>query len=183
MPSAAAADAVLETRRQSHLASPLEIQMNDRVARFLLTAVALEAAHQVGDHWLQTCGQACHKGDPGSAGARACAGHVASYTAAGVLTVTGAAHWLGIPLATRWLTVGLAANAATHYLADRRVPLRRIAGWLGRRGYIEHVTVVRTPRGKADETGPGTGLFHLDQSWHHAWIFVAALLAAGPRAR
>lgn len=41
----------------------------------------LLVAHTVADHWVQTDAQARNKGLPGWPGRRACAAHVASYTA------------------------------------------------------------------------------------------------------
>lgn len=155
--------------------------MNVRLARFLVTSVALNAAHQVADHWIQTSHQACHKGAQGWRGRRACASHVASYTAVQAVAMVGAAKWLGVPLTGRWAVAGLATSAATHYFADRRTPLVRLGRLVGRGPYLDHAVVVRKPGAEPATTGPGTGSFHLDQAWHYGWIFVAALLAAGGR--
>jgi len=153
--------------------------MNAALSRFLLVSAALTAMHEVGDHWVQTDRQACTKGAPGWPGRLACAAHVATYTATGALAVTAASRRLRVPMSGGWLAAGLALNAASHYVADRRTPLRQLARLTGRAGYLQHATVVRRPDGAAQDTGPGTGLFHLDQSWHYGWIFVSALLAAG----
>jgi hypothetical protein len=142
-------------------------------------SAALLAAHEVADHWIQTDHQACTKGAPGWPGRRACAGHVAAYTATGALAVYAASRRLNVPLRPAELAAGLALNAASHYLADRREPLRRMARLVRREGYVTAVTVLRHPGAQPQETGPGTGLFHLDQSWHYGWIFVSALVAAG----
>ena len=59
---------------------------------FAVVLPVLLVAHTVADHWVQTDGQAQGKGAPGWAGRRACAAHVASYTA---LTATAVAvAWL-----------------------------------------------------------------------------------------
>jgi len=137
--------------------------MNAALSRFLLVATALGAAHEVADHWVQTHDQASTKGAPGAAGRRACAAHVATYTATGAAAVLLASRRLGLRLAPASLAAGLALNAVTHYAADRRAPLHRLAVALGKAGYLEQ------------PTGP----FHLDQSWHYGWIFLSALLAAG----
>jgi hypothetical protein len=152
--------------------------MDVRLSRFLVTSAALLAAHAVGDHWIQTGQQACTKGEKGWAGRRACAAHVATYTATGVLATTAAAKWLSVPLSGRATALSFAVSAVTHYVADRREPLRRLAEITGSGGYVSHCTV-RRGSGDIEDTGPGTGLFHLDQSWHLGWIFAAALVAAG----
>jgi hypothetical protein len=131
--------------------------MNPALSRFLLTSAALLAAHEVADHWIQTDHQACTKGAPGWPGRRACAGHVAAYTATGALAVYAASRRLNVPLR----------------------PAELAAGLVRREGYVTAVTVLRHPGAQPQETGPGTGLFHLDQSWHYGWIFVSALVAAG----
>jgi hypothetical protein len=124
---------------------------------------ALYAAHQVADHWVQTQHQADHKGDPGWRGRLACVAHVATYTVTQCLTlaavgaVTGAA---GHPVTA---TLGIAVSAVTHYIADRRTPLRRMADALRKSpAWLER----------------GGGLYALDQAWHVGWLFVAALLIA-----
>lgn len=153
--------------------------MNDALSRFLLISAALTAGHEVGDQWIQTHHQACTKGNAGWRGWVVCAAHVASYTATGALATLVAARRLNVPLRPAQLAAGLALNAASHYFADRRDPLRQIARLLRRTEYISEVTVVRQKGEQAQDTGPGTALFHLDQSWHYGWIFVSALVAAG----
>jgi hypothetical protein len=159
--------------------------MNGALSRFLLVSTALSAAHQLGDQWLQTSHQACNKGGQGWPARRAAAAHVASYTVAGAVAVTIAAHQLRVPLSPGRLALALATNAASHYIADRREPLRRMARLVGRGEYLQACRVVRQAQSNSgekiqpDETGPGTALFELDQAWHYACIFVSALIAAG----
>ncbi|WP_420124367.1 transcriptional regulator [Nakamurella sp.] len=132
-------------------------------ADFAAAFAALYAAHQVADHWVQTQRQADRKGLPGWAGRIACAAHVASYTltAAVALTLVAAATgWRPNLLA---VAAGLAVSAVSHYVADRRTPLRRLADLLGKDpAWLER----------------GGGLYALDQSWHVGWLFVAALIVA-----
>lgn len=130
---------------------------------FAASFIAFYVAHQVADHWLQSQHQADHKGLPGWPGRRACLTHVVVYTTAqaaavaAVLTTTG----YGVPLGR--VGVALLLSAATHYLVDRRTPLRRMADALGKSpAWLEH----------------GGGMYALDQSWHIGWIGVAALLLA-----
>jgi hypothetical protein len=143
--------------------------MDARLARFLVASAALTAAHQVADHWVQTDHQAMAKGAPGRAGRLACARHVASYTAVQAVALVGAARWLNVPLTGRWTAAALATSAVSHYVADRREPLRRMAEATG------HAPFYRL------NTGGLNGAYLMDQSWHYGWIFVAALVAAGNR--
>lgn len=114
------------------------------VATAAVTAVAfaaLYAGHMVGDHPIQSCDQAAKKGAPDSAalaagghpwrGWSACAGHVATYTVTALVAVLAVAWRAGIDLSPAALLAGLAVSAVTHYVADRRTPLRRIADRVG----------------------------------------------------
>lgn len=143
---------------------------------FAATFIALYAAHMVGDHWVQTAHQAAHKGDPGWEGRLACYTHVLTYSMTAVVfvltmnAVTHTAH------PTDQFIAGLVVSGVTHYIADRRTPLKRMAGWLsgiGKDGFYQ----LGAPRpGKDDNPSLGTGAYALDQSWHIAWLFVAALI-------
>jgi len=124
---------------------------------------ALIAAHQVADHWVQTQRQADRKGLPGWPGRIACAAHVATYTltaVAALALVAAVTGWRPDPGA---VAVGLAVSAVSHYIADRRAPLRWLADRLGKSpAWLER----------------GGGMYALDQSWHVGWLFVAALICA-----
>ena len=94
--------------------------MTDSMSVFAASAVALYAAHHVGDYWVQTDHQARHKGDAGIAGAVQCAWHVVTYVSTQfaflvlLFLVTGFA-------APAWqVHVALVVSGVTHYLADRR---------------------------------------------------------------
>lgn len=143
---------------------------------FAAVFVTLFAAHQVGDHWLQTDDQAGCKGMPGRIGAGYCVRHVVSLTAAKVLAlvvlmaVTGT---VGHPVA---LVAGLVMDAVSHYWIDRRFTLAALVarcGWLS--GFIR---LGRPRPGRDDNPSLGTGAYALDQSWHIGWLFVAALIIA-----
>lgn len=125
------------------------------------------AGHQIADYWVQTSAQAMRKGLPGWAGRRACASHVATYTLTLAVFLAVAAWRLSLPVSPGWAAAGLAVSAATHYFADRRKPLARLAGLVG--------------NGEFWRSGEGlaAGAAHLDQSWHWLWLFVAALVTAG----
>ncbi|HWS32249.1 MAG TPA: transcriptional regulator [Actinoplanes sp.] len=159
---------------------------DDDLVRAVIAAVAfgvMLAGHYIGDHWVQTSEQAYGKGldsencVPRSA-FRHCATHVASWTLTTTLFLLAAGWWLRLPFEPGWLIAGLTLNAVTHFIADLRTPLIRLGRLLGRGGYLDHVGVVR-PNGPT-ASGPGTGLFELDQAWHIGWLAVSALVIAGP---
>jgi hypothetical protein len=136
--------------------------MTDQLAAFAGVFAALFVAHQVADHWVQTQHQCDRKGLPGRVGRWNCAKHVATYS------LTGALALVALAAATDWrpqvgpLLAGLLVSAVTHYWADRRAPLKRLAYAIGKdRGWVD-----------------GGGLYPLDQSFHYAWLFVAALIIA-----
>jgi len=149
--------------------------MDSATATFAAAFIALYAAHQVADHWVQTEHQACTKGNPGWAGRLACAGHVATYTITAGVFLSIAAAVLDVPLHPARTITALAVSAATHYLADRRTPLRQLAGLARHAGFFQ----LGAPRpGHDDNPTLGTGAYAMDQSWHIAWLFVAALIIA-----
>jgi hypothetical protein len=128
--------------------------------------VALFAAHQVADHWVQTQKQADTKALPGWPGRRACAAHVATHTLTTVVALAAVAARTGMHLHPAALAAGLAINVVTHYIADRRTPLKRIAERIGSGPFYRLA-------------GHGmNGAYLLDQSWHVGWLFIAALVIA-----
>ncbi|MEU0155603.1 transcriptional regulator [Micromonospora fulviviridis] len=137
---------------------------------------ALFAGHQVADHWIQTQHQADTKGLPGWPGRLACAAHVVTYGAAQLVALGLLAVAAGVTVSPGRLAAGMAVNLLTHYLADRRAPLR----WLADRTGSGRFWRLGTPRaGRDDNPSIGTGAYALDQSWHHGWLFVAALMIGG----
>jgi hypothetical protein len=144
-----------------------------RAARFSAVYAVLTASHEVGDHWSQIDAQATAKGEPGRAGAKACASHVASYTATQALALLAADRFLGLGVGWRRAAAALAVSAVTHYAADRQAGhwrdenprgVARLAAVTGHAGWLER--------------DPGSP-YLLDQSWHKGWIAVAAAVAAG----
>lgn len=125
------------------------------------------AGHQVGDYWVQTGRQALGKGQPGWAGRRACAAHVITYTLTLAAFLALGAWWLALPVSPVRVATGLTVSAVTHYFADRRKPLAKLADLLG--------------NGEFWRFGEGlaSGAAHLDQSWHWLWLFAAALITTG----
>lgn len=131
-------------------------------ARFAALFTALYAAHMIGDYWVQTDWQARMKAQPGMIGRAVCALHVATYTMTLAAVVALVAYRLDVDLSAGRVAVGLGVSAITHYFADRRTPLRRLAV-LCRHG------------------GPwleGGGLAYLDQAWHIGWLLAVALIIA-----
>ncbi|MFF2074624.1 transcriptional regulator [Kitasatospora sp. NPDC058162] len=160
-----------------------------RAARFAASYALLRAAGDVADHFVQTCHQAATKGhhdhNPGqssAAGRRACAAHVATYTATQAAVLLAGTRLLGVRLRPAPVTAALALSAVTHYVADRREPLRRLADAVGigdfyALGTPGHPAYPTTRNGKYAPT-LGTGAYALDQAWHHAFETIAALIAS-----
>jgi hypothetical protein len=143
-----------------------------RATRFAAAYAILTASHEIADHWVQIDAQAVAKGQPGPAGTKACAQHVATYTATQAVALLAANKLLGLKLRPGRAAAALAVSAATHYISDRqgghwRDPeprgVVRLAAVTGHRGWLER--------------DPGAG-YLLDQSWHKGWLAVAALIAA-----
>jgi hypothetical protein len=156
-------------------------------AGFAAVFIALYVAHLIGDHWVQTDHQAAHKGcDPHHGGtahphcnrwrSRAlCALHVATYTATALAVLAPVAWRCGLDLDPVRVAAGLTISAVTHYVADRRRPLQRLANATGSRAFF----TLGAPRpGHDDNPSLGTGAYALDQSWHVLWILAAALVMA-----
>lgn len=147
--------------------------MTSPAARTAAVCAALTASHEVGDHWIQRDREATAKGAPGIEGVRACALHVATYTATQAAALLAADRLLGLGLSWRRATAGLAISAATHYLADRQGGhwrdedphgVVKLAASTGHAGWLQR--------------DPGAG-YLMDQSWHKGWIAVAAAVIGG----
>lgn len=144
-------------------------------AVFAAVFAALFVAHQVADHWIQTQHQADTKGRPGRAGRLACVAHVASYTATAAVALAALALGADVALHPGATVAGLTVSAVTHYIADRRTPLKRLAELTGSARFY----ALGAPRpGRDDNPSLGTGAFALDQSLHYLFLFVAALIIA-----
>ncbi|MEV7179208.1 hypothetical protein [Kitasatospora sp. NPDC093679] len=144
-----------------------------RAARFAAAYALLRSSADLADHWIQTDHQAQNKGQhdhnegqSSAAGRRACAAHVASYTATQAAALLLGTRLLGVRLRPGHVAAALALSAVTHYVADRREPLRRIADATGSRAFVR----------LADHGLNGAYL--LDQSWHHTFETAAALIAS-----
>jgi hypothetical protein len=84
-------------------------------------------------------------------------------TAAKALAL-GALHLSGRRVNARRAAVALAVDAVSHHVADRRGPLRALAEATVTGGFYRN-----------------GGAPLLDQAWHIAWLYIAALTAAGKR--
>lgn len=156
---------------------------------FAAVAITLYAAHHVGDYWVQTDEQARLKGRPGRTGHIHCATHVCTYLAAQVFILGLALPVVRVgPLG---LTLGLLVSGVTHYVADRKDPLKWIARHLPGKAPFLELGMPRDGRvnvrhygleGNIPVDNPqlATGLWALDQSWHIFWgVFVTALIMVG----
>jgi hypothetical protein len=128
-----------------------------------VTLATLYAAHSLADHWIQTDHQAVTKGGAGWPARLADLAHVTTYTltlAVALAVVDWRCHLAyDIPR----VAVALVINGITHYIADRRTPVTKLATALGKGGWLKH--------------DPEAG-YKLDQSWHYAFLFVTALIIA-----
>lgn len=145
-------------------------------ARLAALYALVRPASDVADHWVQTDHQAAHKADPGRAGHWALTKHVASYVGTQAAVVAIGARTFGIRVTPGRAAAALALSAVSHYVADRRTPLRKTADALARAvGEKDGSAFVRL----ADHGI--NGAYALDQSWHHAFELAAvAILATGP---
>ncbi|WP_190215983.1 hypothetical protein, partial [Kitasatospora indigofera] len=137
---------------------------SSRAARFAAAYALLRAAADVADHWVQTDHQARLKGQhdhndgqSSAAGRRACAAHVATYTATQAGALLLGSRVLGVRLRPGPAVAALALSAVTHYVADRREPLRRLADATGKSNFV-----------RLTDFGMN-GAYALDQAWHHAF--------------
>jgi hypothetical protein len=156
--------------------------MDAQLGTFAAVFVALYVAHSVGDHWVQTSCQSARKGLPGWTGRLAGARHVASLTATKAVLLALVAIVLGLHLSVLGLALGFGVDALTHWWADRRSTLAWLAKVTGKGEFyslgtgahpVHPVTASGTPAAHL-----GTGAYALDQSFHHLWLLVAALLIA-----
>ena len=143
---------------------------------FAAVFVALYVAHSVGDHWVQTSHQAVAKGKPGWSGRLADTRHVLGLTITKLLTLTAAVLVLHLHVTAAGLAIGLALDAVTHWWADRRTTLARLAKLTGKSEFYALGSQVVDAQGHP--THLGTGAYALDQSWHILWLFIAALIIA-----
>ncbi|MEE4546179.1 transcriptional regulator [Streptomyces sp. V4-01] len=142
---------------------------------FAAVFAALFVAHSIGDHWVQTHMQALAKGHPGWPGRLADARHVGTLTLTKLAVLLPVAVLLDLRLSAPAVALGLAVDAAAHWWADRRTTLAWLARLTGKSDFYR----LGAPRtGRDDNPSLGTGAYALDQSFHHLWLLVAALVIA-----
>ncbi|MEV5138172.1 transcriptional regulator [Streptomyces syringium] len=144
-------------------------------AVFAAVFIALYVAHSLGDHWVQTSHQSAHKGRPGWVGRLADARHVATLTLTKLAVLLPVAWLLDLRLSALGIVAGLGIDAVTHWWADRRTTLAWLAKVTGKGEFYR----LGAPRsGHDDNPHIGTGAYALDQSFHHLWLLVGALIIA-----
>ena len=161
--------------------------MTSTAAKASAVYAALRTAAHVADHWGQTSHQAMHKADPGLAGHRAMAGHIASYAGSQAAAVLAVNHALDLKLKPSRIAAAIAFSAATYWLIDRRWPVRKASEALGKTGCKRDGKCAdpeHAPDGSECDGGfhglggPLGGAYILDQSAHHLMEALASVLAA-----
>jgi len=171
------------SRRRSH-GGGMKGRAVTALALFATLQAVFSDVHPYCDQVLQDGQDSCDKGKPGMVGRKACARHVASYSAGQLAAAVTATRVLGFRASWGGLLAGTAINAVTHYAIDRREPLKkfllsdrarklRLVGG-GKAGYLRHATVQRRD-GVVDESGPGTALTECDQALHRLIGVLASL--------
>lgn len=140
--------------------------------------VALIAAHEVGDHWLQTPCQAMIKGGDGWTARGACARHVLVLTVTKVVALYFAFGAARLPIYPLSWVIGLGTDAFSHYFADRRSGLRALVALFGP-GKTAFLDLGAPRPGYDDNPTLGTGAYVLDQSWHKLFLYLTVLILAG----
>lgn len=149
--------------------------MLDHAIIFTSAFIALFVGHYLADFWLQTASQAEDKARPDWRGRFACLRHVATLTItkATILGITAAV--IGLRISITAACIALIIDAASHYWADRRVTLKKLAELTGKYSFYR----LGSPRPKQNDNPVlGTGAHALDQSWHITWLWIAALIIA-----
>ncbi|MFF4531522.1 transcriptional regulator [Streptomyces sp. NPDC001407] len=150
-------------------------------ATFAAVFVILWVAHSLGDHWVQTSAQSAAKGKPGRAGRLADTRHVLALTVTKFILLALGAGVLDLRLSVAGVLLGLGLDAASHWWADRRTTLERLAVLARKHEFYQLGSdTLHTTTAEDDITGKhlGTGAYALDQSFHHLWLLVAALVIA-----
>ena len=149
----------------------------EQAAAVAAVFAALFAAHQLGDHWVQTDAEARDKGRRDATGRRACTHHVLSLTATKAAALAALILVTGLALHPLAVLAGLTVDAVSHWWADRHFTLAALADRIPGKGGFYRLGQPRP--GRDDNPSLGTGAYALDQSWHVAWLFVAALVIGG----
>lgn len=128
---------------------------------FAVLAPTLWAAHNVGDHVVQTDHQAGAKAHDW----RAMAGHLGGYQVVAVVAVGFVSAVTGLRCG-RWAGLaGMVFSAGTHAFLDRRWPVRWVLERTGSPGF-------------ARLQSPVCGMYQADQALHHGCLLIAAGIMA-----
>lgn len=146
-------------------------------ATFATIFVAWWVGHSVGDHWVQTSEQSNTKGQRNWVGRTACASHVVTLQVTKAFTLGAAWLALGLDLNPGWVFAAWLLDGVSHYWADRRFTLQALADNLGKSEFYHLGEDTLHEGDRPNGCHIGTGKYALDQSWHHAWLFVASLIA------
>ncbi|MEV8392831.1 MULTISPECIES: transcriptional regulator [unclassified Streptomyces] len=151
-------------------------------ATFAAVFVALYVGHSVGDHWVQSSCQAADKGKPGWVGRLADARHVLGLTLTKLILLLPVVLLLDLRVSALGLVLGFAVDAVTHWWADRRSTLAWLARVAGKSEFYSLGTPAHSAAPATVDGGYaptlGTGAYALDQSFHHVWLLVGALIIA-----
>lgn len=151
------------------------------LAVFATLQATFSDIHPFCDHVVQNKNDATNKGEPGWVGRKACARHVATYSVGQLAAAAGVTRALGFRTSWSGMLAGTAINAITHYVIDRREPLKTFlrSEVIGKADYLDYATVQRRekPDGTpvVDESGPGTALMECDQAMHRLFSVFASL--------
>jgi hypothetical protein len=104
--------------------------------------------HPFCDQIVQSSTDARDKGKPGWTGRKACARHVATYSVGQFAGAVGVTRALGYRASWSGLLAGTAINAVTHYVIDRRGPLKRFLRRSDRQGGLSRPRDRAAPRGR-----------------------------------
>ncbi|MFF2548355.1 hypothetical protein ACFVUY_38160 [Kitasatospora sp. NPDC058063] len=150
-----------------------------RAARAAFILGLARAGAKVGDHITQSSRDAVVKAATDDApitykgrrygtraGRIACLRHSFTYTATQAAVIGVGARVLGVPLPAGRLLAALAVTGGSHYLIDRREPLRRAADALGKGEFYRL------------NSGGMNGSYLIDQSVHHLIEALACLIPA-----
>ncbi|WP_381796482.1 transcriptional regulator [Streptomyces niveus] len=151
-------------------------------ATFAAVFVALYVGHSVGDHWVQSSCQAADKGKPGWVGRLAAARHVLGLTLTKMILLLPVVLLLDLRVSVLGLILGFTVDAVTHWWADRRTTLAWLAKVAGKSEFYSLGTPAHPVHPVTADGGYaptlGTGAYALDQSFHHVWLLVGALIIA-----
>ena len=154
-----------------------------RAAVFGAALAALWAAHDIGDHVVQTDHQAA-----GKAGSwRAMAGHLGGYHATQLAALV-LLRRLDITPSWKRTAAAVAFSTITHGLLDRRWPVVRLLDATGSRAFARPVITVSgkalgdpQDAGSVEASGalPVHGPYLADQALHHGCLLVTAAILTG----